>query len=83
MKKFHYLFTKDGACSALGVTQSTFNKKLRKAEEFGIEICKMMGGIKLFDIDCIEYPEEYIQDEHIPKENNIDVNFKGQLSFDL
>ncbi len=81
MKKLHCIFTLEGAEATLGVSQANLQKKIKKAKKMGIEIWKIVGGRKLFDLDRIVYPEDYVEDESQYTPYDFREDSKGQLSF--
>jgi len=76
MSKPHYIFTKEGAAEALNYKRvSQVEAPAKKAIKLGIEVYKVMGGIKYFDIDMLRYPENYVLKEEeffdIEKKNSV------------
>jgi len=76
MKKLHFIFSKEGAITALGLKSlESLNYYIRKAKKLGVIVSKTIGGIELYDIDCLEYPED-----HLPKKS---LTMGKQLSFEF
>ena len=67
MLKPHYVYSKEGASLAMGLTEkSDINYYIKKAKKLGIEnMSKIIGGIEYFDIDMLENPKLYINDKLI------------------
>ncbi|MEA2098934.1 MAG: hypothetical protein U9P72_02255 [Campylobacterota bacterium] len=63
MKRLKYMFTREGLIQALDLSSlESLNYHIRKAKKLGVKTSKNIGGVELFDIDCLEYPENHIFD---------------------
>ncbi|MFA6195271.1 MAG: hypothetical protein WC656_01350 [Sulfurimonas sp.] len=50
----HYIYNKDGAALALGLSDSCQLKRYKdKAIKAGAMPCKIIGGVELYDIDIL------------------------------
>ena len=80
MLKPHYVFSKEGASAAMGLTEkSDINYYIKKAKKLGIkDMSKVIGGIEYFDIDMLENPKLYIEEQAIIL---FGKSKKGQLFF--
>lgn len=60
----HYIYTKEGAANALGLSNiNNLNYYIKKAQEAGAEPSKIMGGVEYFDVDILKKPpsDNYIK----------------------
>ena len=64
MLKPHFIYSKEGAAMAMGLTEnSEVNYYINRAKKLGIKnISKRLGGIEYFDIDMLQNPGLFIDD---------------------
>lgn len=76
-KNTHYIFSKEGAMETLGLNSlSSLDYHIGKAKKLGVIVSKLIGGVELFNVDCLEYPED-----HIPVDHQYDGRHGEQLTF--
>jgi len=61
--KHHYVFSKEGVAVTTKKSLENINYYIKKAKKLGVKCSKPVGGVELFDIDILLYPEDHIYDD--------------------